>query len=70
MVFGFLIQTTGNYTLPFLISGGLLLIGAIAALMIDPNRTVNDAATKPVDFQFKARPAPAFALGVSSSHKR
>ncbi len=70
VVFGFLIQTTGNYTLPFLISGGLLLIGAIAALMIDPNRTVNDAATKPADFQFKARPAPAFALGVSSSHKR
>jgi len=70
VVFGFLIQTTGNYTLPFLISGGLLLVGAIAALMIDPNRTVNDTVPQPADFQFKARPAPAFVLGVSSVHKR
>lgn len=40
VAFGFLIQVTGSYTIPFLISAGLLGIGAIAALFIDPNKTV------------------------------
>lgn len=70
VVFGFLIQTTGNYTLPFLISAGLLLIGAIAALLIDPNRTVKDVEEQPAEPVSKARPAPAFALGSLSSQKR
>ena len=70
VVFGFLIQTTGSYTLPFLISGGLLLVGAIAALMIDPNRAVREIVDKPADYQYKSRATPAFALGISSGHKR
>lgn len=41
LVFGFLIQTTGSYTLPFLISAGLLGIGAIASLFINPNHTID-----------------------------
>lgn len=46
VAFGFLIQITGSYTIPFLISAWLLGIGAIAALFIDPNRTVEaDDAT-------------------------
>lgn len=46
VAFGFLIQVTGSYTIPFLISAGLLGVGAVAALFIDPNRTVEaDDAT-------------------------
>jgi sugar phosphate permease len=42
-VFGFLIDRTGSYELPFLISTGLLGIGAVCSLMIDPNNKVVDA---------------------------
>ena len=42
VVFGFLITRTGSYVGPFAITGGLLAIGAIAALFIDPNRKVDD----------------------------
>lgn len=40
VVFGFLIQSTGSYYLPFMISAGLLGIGAVMALFINPNKTV------------------------------
>ncbi len=40
VAFGFLIQNTGSYYLPFMMSAGLLGIGAIAALFINPNNTV------------------------------
>ncbi len=40
VAFGFLIQNTGSYHLPFMISAGLLGIGALTALFIDPCRTV------------------------------
>jgi ACS family D-galactonate transporter-like MFS transporter len=40
VVFGVLIERTGRYDLPLFISAGLLLVGAIAALSIDPTRTV------------------------------
>jgi ACS family D-galactonate transporter-like MFS transporter len=40
VVFGVLIQRTGHYELPFYISAGLLLIGALCALGIDPTVTV------------------------------
>ncbi|SDR17477.1 Sugar phosphate permease [Rhizobiales bacterium GAS113] len=43
LVFGFLITQTGSYVGPFAITGGLLAIGAIAALFIDPNRKVDEA---------------------------
>lgn len=36
VVFGVLIQRTGHYELPFYISAGLLLVGALCALGIDP----------------------------------
>jgi sugar phosphate permease len=36
VVFGVLIQRTGHYELPFFISAGLLLVGALCSLGIDP----------------------------------
>jgi sugar phosphate permease len=47
LVFGVLIQRTGHYELPFFISAGLLLVGAISSLGIDP--TVKVEAVRPVD---------------------
>ena len=43
LAFGFLIQTTGSYQVPFLASAGLLAIGIVGALFIDPMRKVGDA---------------------------
>jgi ACS family D-galactonate transporter-like MFS transporter len=43
VVFGMIIQRTGRYDLPFLISAGLLLLGAGLATLIDPTRTIEDA---------------------------
>ncbi|MGB6009346.1 MFS transporter [Castellaniella sp.] len=43
VAFGFLIQSTGSYHLPFLISAGLLGVGALTALLIDPRKTVKRA---------------------------
>jgi MFS family permease len=40
VVFGYLIGTTGSYTLPFIISAGLLATGMVAALFIDTSKTV------------------------------
>jgi sugar phosphate permease len=42
VVFGMIIQRTGRYDLPFMVSAGLLLVGAGAAVLIDPNRTIFD----------------------------
>ncbi len=42
VVFGFLIQRTGNYQLPFFLSAALLFVGAMCALKIDPLRKVHD----------------------------
>ncbi|MBI4454984.1 MAG: MFS transporter [Acidobacteria bacterium] len=41
-VFGFLIQATGTYRIPFFISAGLLLIGALCSLRIDPTRRLEE----------------------------
>ena len=38
--FGALIQQTGRYELPFFISAGLLLAGALCSLRIDPTKVV------------------------------
>lgn len=46
-VFGFLIDRTGSYELPFLISAGLLGIGAMASLFIDPTRQACSAPAVP-----------------------
>ena len=40
VVFGVLIQRTGHYELPFFISAGLLLVGALCSLGIDPTAKV------------------------------
>jgi sugar phosphate permease len=37
-VFGFVIDRTGSYELPFFFSAGLLVVGALCALRIDPTR--------------------------------
>ncbi|WHZ10548.1 MAG: putative MFS-type transporter [Burkholderiaceae bacterium] len=42
IVFGFLIQVTGSYSLPFAASALLLAVGIVAALFIDPTRKVSD----------------------------
>lgn len=44
LVFGFLIQTTGSYQVPFAVSAVLLAVGIVAALFIDPTRKVGDPA--------------------------
>ena len=40
VVFGVLIERTGHYELPFFISAGLLLVGALCSLRIDPTLKV------------------------------
>jgi ACS family D-galactonate transporter-like MFS transporter len=39
-VFGLLIDRTGSYELPFLISAGLLGVGVVCAIFVDPTRKV------------------------------
>lgn len=41
-VFGFVIQHTGSYQLPFFFSAGLLIVGALCSLRIDPNRKLQE----------------------------
>ncbi len=53
VAFGFLIQRTGNYQMAFMLSAGLLAIGAISACFIDPNKHVLDPTA------VQAPPAPA-----------
>jgi ACS family D-galactonate transporter-like MFS transporter len=52
VVFGVLIQQTGRYELPFFISAGLLLVGALCSLGIDP--TVKVDAVQLVDSRVQA----------------
>ena len=49
LVFGFLIERTGDYQLPFFLSAALLLIGGVAAMKIDPMKRVREpvAAAEP-----------------------
>jgi ACS family D-galactonate transporter-like MFS transporter len=44
VVFGVLIERTGRFELPFLLSAGLLLVGAICSMFIDPTRKIQDRA--------------------------
>jgi ACS family D-galactonate transporter-like MFS transporter len=41
-VFGYLIQRTGSYEVPFLISAGLLGVAAFISLWIDPTKTIEE----------------------------
>ncbi|MBV8915894.1 MAG: MFS transporter [Acetobacteraceae bacterium] len=47
IAFGFIIDRTGNWTLPFVGSACLLLVGAAATLWVKPQRKVADAAIPP-----------------------
>jgi ACS family D-galactonate transporter-like MFS transporter len=51
VVFGVLIERTGHYDAPLFISAGLLLVGAVCSLAIDPTRTV---VLQPVDSRVPA----------------
>jgi len=42
-MFGVLIERTGGYDLPLVISAGLLLVGALSSLAIDPTARVGMA---------------------------
>jgi len=45
VVFGVLIDRTGRYEIPFLISAGLLFIGVVSSLFIDPTRRILEYGT-------------------------
>lgn len=47
LAFGFLIQKTGSYEVPFLISAGLLGIAAVCSLWIDPTNKLIDEDEAP-----------------------
>ena len=47
VVFGFVIDRTGNWTLPFIGSAGLLLVGAAATFWIKPQQQVSEVAVLP-----------------------
>jgi cyanate permease len=48
LVFGYVIDKTGNWTLPFLGSMGLLFLGAIMAFWMKPDEELAGAAFAPV----------------------
>lgn len=47
VAFGYLIQSTGSYEVPFAISALLLAVGVVAALFIDPTRKLGDPPAAP-----------------------
>jgi nitrate/nitrite transporter NarK len=47
VVFGYLVEVTGKYEVPFAVSAGLLAVGIVAALFIDPNRRIADVPPEP-----------------------
>ncbi|MFX1675444.1 MFS transporter [Paraburkholderia sp. A2WS-5] len=60
VVFGYLIEHTGSYNVPFMISAGLLALGIVAALFIDTSRTVE--ADEERERRMGAQEAGAFAF--------
>ncbi|GAC1523666.1 MAG: MFS transporter [Collimonas sp.] len=48
--FGFLIERTGSYEVPFLISAGLLGVAAVCSLWIDPTNKIKDEPHDPIPF--------------------
>ena len=48
VAFGFLIQHTGSYQLPFFLSAGLLVVGALVSLLIDPMKKLGEPAAAPI----------------------
>ena len=60
IAFGYLIERTGSYGVPFTISAGLLALGIVAALFIDTSRTVE--ADEARERLMGAQEAGAFAF--------
>ena len=46
LVAGFVIDATGNWYLPFLMSMGLLLLGGVSAFLMHPERPFADAEAR------------------------
>jgi MFS family permease len=61
VAFGYLIQKTGSYDLPFTISAGLLVIGLLAAFFIDTSKTVEAEEERERDGAVDLDGMPAFA---------
>jgi MFS family permease len=57
ILFGYLVDRTGNWTLPFIGSVAMLLIGIVAALRIRPDRTLAESMAPP-GAALPARSAP------------
>ncbi len=57
LVAGFVIDLTGNWFLPFLMSMGLLLIGAVSALLMRPEQAFEENEAPPAAPLAKAVPA-------------
>jgi MFS family permease len=55
LVAGFVIDATGNWYLPFLMSMGLLVLGALTAFLMHPEQPFEEAAARPIE----GRPAVA-----------
>ncbi|BBU31706.1 MFS transporter [Burkholderia sp. THE68] len=68
VAFGYLIQQTGSYDLPFTISAGLLAVGAFAALFIDTSKTVEADEAREAQNREEVG-VPAFAGGAGNWHK-
>lgn len=47
VAFGFIIERTGSYQVPFFLSAALLLVGAVCSLWIDPTRKIQDVPDGP-----------------------
>ncbi|WP_350029831.1 MFS transporter [Caballeronia sp. INDeC2] len=63
VAFGYLIQETGSYNVPFTISAGLLAVGAFAALFIDTSKTVEADEAREAQRRDEMG-VPAFAGGA------
>jgi len=58
VVFGYLIQTTGSYEVPFAVSALLLFVGVVAAFFIDPTRKLGaPPAATTADFADRMAPS-------------
>jgi nitrate/nitrite transporter NarK len=68
VVFGYLIQETGSYNVPFTISAALLAVGAFAALFIDTSKTVEADEAREAQNRGDMG-VPAFAGGAGQWHE-
>nr|WP_087046202.1 MFS transporter [Caballeronia ptereochthonis] len=68
VAFGYLIEQTGSYNVPFTISAGLLAVGAVAALFIDTSKTVEADEAREARSR-EEMGVPAFAGGAGNWHE-